>query len=207
MKQPTWAGGHVVPKDASPEDFIFFLSKDDERYGAFSNAYREPNGHESIPLHSPDKKVTFWCVNQELHYQKSLLFEDREIANLILAEGADAGAIKQLGRQVKNYNDGRWCEVRYEICSDALRAKFSQNPDLMKTLLDTGDKIICEAARDKTWGIGVNEFSTTTNECEVKGAKSKDGIWDVPPMNWVGENLLGRCLMDVRSDLREKIKA
>ena len=194
-----------MPKDASPEDFIFFLSKDDDRFGVFSNAYREPNGHESTPLHLPDEKVTFWCINQELHYQKSLLFEDREVASQILAEGDDAGRIKQLGRQVKNYDDGRWCDVRYKICRDALRAKFSQNPDLMKTLLSTGDKIICEAARDKTWGIGVNEFSTVTNECEVKGAKSRDGKWDVPPVNWVGENLLGRCLMDVRESLRSSL--
>mmetsp|Transcript_21014 Transcript_21014/g.44354 ORF Transcript_21014/g.44354 Transcript_21014/m.44354 type:complete len:223 (+) Transcript_21014:275-943(+) len=216
MSPPIWAGTHgneTISSDRN--DYIFFLSKDDVPYGCFSNAYREKEGH--TPLNSSSsvvadenaasssssssKKKNFWCINQELHYQKAILFEDHDIARQILEEEHDASKIKQLGRLVKGYDDGKWCEVRYDVCRDALHAKFGQNEELKNVLLQTGEKILLEAARDKVWGVGVVEY-TKEDDADGKtvGAKNREtGGWDVEPKDWVGENLLGRCLMDVRS--------
>ncbi|KAL7530935.1 hypothetical protein ACHAWF_003570 [Thalassiosira exigua] len=205
MPPPAWAGRHAREIPSDPEAYVFFLSKDDASRGCFSNAHREPDGGhraaESFGKDEAEGEPRFWCVNQELHYRKAALFEDRETARQILAEGGDAAEIKRLGRAVRNYDDAEWREVRYEVCYNAVYAKFAQNPELKRILLDTGTKIIVEAAKDATWGIGVVEFSSD----DSLGAKDKEtGGWDVPPEEWKGENLLGRCLMDAREVLREE---
>ena len=196
--QSSWTGGNPISNDV--DDYIFFLSKDAE-HGFFSNAFREKSrGH--LGLHSEDGP--FWCVNQELHYRKAILFGDEEVANHILAEREDAAKIKQYGREVKNYDNDKWTEVRYDIARDAVESKFRSDDALKKLLLETDGKIIVEAATDRAWGIGVLEFSSTSEEGEAKkGAKNKDNnnCWHVLPNEWDGLNLLGRCLMDVRERL------
>lgn len=207
MTSIIWAGGHTaqVPNDVN--DYVFFLKKEDVPYGCFSNAYREKGkGHrglrESSASTAGEQKAEplFWCVNQELHYRKAELFGDNATSDLILAETEDAGKIKQLGRMVKGYDDAKWTEARYDVARDAVHAKFASDDELKQVLLGTGTKIILEAAVDKAWGIGFVEFSSQ----DKKGMKHEDtGAWDVEPSLWEGENLLGRCLMDVREQLRE----
>lgn len=196
-----WAGGY--PISDNQEDYIFFLSKEDVPYGCFSNAYREAEGgHVGLPesLAEDTTQSRFWCVNQELHHRKAKIFGDEDIAQQILDEKDDADKIKQLGRIVTGYDDAKWTELRYDVARDAVYAKFAHDNHLMKILLDTGDKIIVEAASDKAWGIGCIEFTTD----EKKGAKNEEtGTWDIEPKLWEGQNLLGRCLMDVRRMLRE----
>ena len=196
----SWSGGRPIPNNT--DDYVFFLSKDAELYGCFSNAFREQSGGH-LGLRSGDGP--FWCVNQELHYRKAILFGDEEVANLILAERDDPSKIKQFGRQVKNYDDNKWTEVRYSVARDAVEAKFRSDDELKKILLETKEKIIVEAALDRAWGIGVVEFSSISDEGEAKkGAKNKDNCWDVHPNEWAGLNLLGKCLMDVRDRLLEE---
>ena len=199
MPPPTWAGTHAKEISSHVGDYIFFLSKDEVPHGCFSNAHRESNGHTNASsIVFSDNAPKFWCVNQELHYQKAMLFQDHTTAQQILAEQNDASKIKQLGRLVRGYDDAKWCEVRYDICRNALHAKFSQNEELQRLLLETGTKIIVEAANDEVWGIGHVEFSSTDDG--IVGAKNKEtGEWDIEPKDWVGGNLLGRCLMDVRN--------
>ena len=203
-----WAGSCQVSDD--PEDYVFFLAKDDVPYGCFSNAYRESGeGHigllqESSSSSSSDAKESkprFWCVNQELHYRKAVIFGDDAAARQILNEKTDAGRIKQLGRMVEGYDDAKWTALRYDVARDAVYSKFSHDDDLKKILLDTGNKIIVEAASDKAWGIGYAEFSVE----DRKGAKNmqNNNAWDVPPQLWEGQNLLGRCLMDARKMLQK----
>ncbi|KAL7507079.1 hypothetical protein ACHAXN_004276 [Cyclotella atomus] len=203
MCRAMWAGGYQVSDD--PDNYIFFLAKEEVPYGCFSNAYHESSdGHVGL-VESLEKDASnsprFWCVNQELHYRKAKIFGDEDIAQQILDEKNDAGKIKQFGRMVKGYDDAKWTELRYDVARNAVYAKFSYDDSLKKILLDSGDKIIVEAASDKAWGIGCAEFTTH----ETKGAKHKEtGCWDTGPKLWEGQNLLGRCLMDVRRMLREK---
>jgi ribA/ribD-fused uncharacterized protein len=68
-----------------------------------------------------------------------------------------------------------------------LRAKFTQNLELRKQLLNTEDKVLANAdARDKYWGIGTSAST----------AIAKD------PKKWKGENLLGKLLMEIRTELK-----
>ena len=144
---PCWTGGNPISNNV--EDYVFFLSKDATPYGCFSNAFRErDDGH--LGLRSGDGP--FWCVNQELHYRKAMLFDDEEVASLILAERKDASKIKQHGRMVKRYDDKEWVKNRYDIAREAIESKFLSDETLKKILLDTKGKIIVEAATDRAGG-------------------------------------------------------
>ena len=70
-----------------------------------------------------------------------------------------------------------------------VKAKFLQNPDIMKELLDTGDALLCECAgHDRIWGIGINLQNSEWQDVS----------------NWNGSNYLGIILMEVREELRKE---
>lgn len=62
---------------------------------------------------------------------------------------------KYLGKGVTIRKD--WEKIKDSVMEKALRAKFSQNPHLLKKLLSTGDQILVEHThRDSYWGDGGN---------------------------------------------------
>ena len=87
------------------------------------------------------------------------------------------GDAKGMGRVVKLRHD--WDAVKYDVMLTALRAKFSDNhPELKEKLVSTGDALIYEdSPYDKVWGTGERGGVVT------------------------GKNLLGKALMQVRSEL------
>ena len=119
--------------------------------------------------------------------EKARLFSDENSRAQILRAGSPKAA-KQLGRQVKNFNEQVWGEARFRLVVAGNLAKFSQNHELRKYLLGTGEKVLVEASPvDRIWGIGLaadNEQATN-------------------PEQWRGLNLLGFALMEVRQRLRE----
>lgn len=128
----------------------------------------------------------FSSMEQYMMYKKAIVFNDTKIAKEIL-ETTDVSKIKALGRQVSNYNDTYWNGVRQIIVYKGLLEKFSQNEDLKKKLLDTGDDILAECAvQDKVWGIGISMKDVNR--------------WYMA--KWRGENLLGFALMLVREELK-----
>jgi ribA/ribD-fused uncharacterized protein len=120
-------------------------------------------------------------------YQKAMLFGDKSAANHIM--NTDAPMVqKQIGKLVRNFDRDVWDTHCTAIVYKANYAKFSQNPELKEELLSTDDKIIVEASPyDKIWGIAMGE--------------EEEGIED--PANWKGLNLLGQCIMNVRSVLKK----
>ena len=132
---------------------------------------------------------TFVCTEQAFMWAKALHFGDLEIAYQIYqeshAEKPSPGKCKKLGRQVKDYNDEEWSNVRYEVMRNVNLAKYRQNKDLRKKLFnpDFHNKTFVEASPiDTIWGIGMDI--------------SNDKIVD--PKNWKGQNLLGKALTEVR---------
>ena len=127
----------------------------------------------------------FSSMEQYMMYQKAIVFNDTKSAKKIL-ETTDVSKIKALGRKVSNYNDKYWNGVRQIIIYKGLLEKFSQNKDLKKRLLNTGNDILAECAvQDKIWGIGLSMKDVNR--------------WDME--KWRGQNLLGFALMMVREDL------
>lgn len=130
--------------------------------------------------------VTYNCAEQYMMHQKALLFDDYEVAKLIMT--ADfPGVQKKLGKAVKGFKQIKWDRHCLAIVYAGNLAKFSQNTELRKLILSYGDRIFVEAATyDSIWGIGFNE--------------NADGIEN--PANWQGTNLLGNVLTMVKNELK-----
>ena len=168
-------------REWTKEDFVFFWGhRKGKKIGktCFSQWYEidfEVDGHR------------YNCAEQYMMAQKALVFKDYEILGKIL-NSTDPAQIKQLGREVKDFDPEIWNERKFAIVVKGNLAKFSQNEELKKFLLSTGDKIIVEASPyDQIWGIGLKD--------------SAPGIEN--PKNWKGQNLLGFALMEVRDILRQ----
>ena len=128
---------------------------------------------------------SFNCAEQWMMMGKAAVFNDEEIAEQIF-ESTDPKVMKQLGRQVKNFDEDVWVKSRLGIVYLGNYMKFSQNPELKKKLLATKGKILVEASPyDKIWGVGL----------------SKDDKRIRWPSEWLGLNLLGFTLMKVRAAL------
>jgi len=121
--------------------------------------------------------------------EKALFFGDSEAYEQIMKTSSPR-TMKQLGRKVRNFDADRWTAECERIVTRGSLAKFAQNPNLKALLLSTGDKIIVEASPlDRIWGIGLRP----------------DHPDAVDPDKWLGQNLLGKCLMSARSALEGKI--
>ena len=131
----------------------------------------------------------FSSVEQYMMYQKAIVFDDKEIAEYILAT-SDVAEIKALGRNVSNYDDTVWSGVRQIIIYRGLLEKFRQNKELEHQLLETGDAVLAECAvKDRIWGIGLN--MRDNDRLDIK--------------KWKGQNLLGFALMEVRKYLVKEL--
>jgi ribA/ribD-fused uncharacterized protein len=131
--------------------------------------------------------VRYPTVEHFMMAEKAQLFGDEEARAQILKAGSPKAA-KQLGRQVKNFNEQIWVEARFQLVVSGNLAKFSQNHELGKYLLGTNDRVLVEASPvDRIWGIGL--------AADNEQAKN--------PEQWRGFNLLGFALMEVRQRIRE----
>ena len=121
-------------------------------------------------------------------WKKAMYFKDYICADRILDTKTPTVA-KNLGRLVKKYHEEQWVNYRGIAMTSAVYHKFSQNEDLKELLLNTGDYFLVEATKnDKVWGIGLDVDDPLLYDDD----------------NWKGLNLLGSCLMTVRTMLREK---
>jgi len=128
------------------------------------------------------EEITYFTAEHYMMAEKSKLFDDINIYNQIL-ETRKQGKIKELGRQIKNFNQDIWDEYKYQIVVKGNFLKFSQNEKLKTFLIDTNSKILVEASPlDVIWGIGLS----------VDDEKVRN------PHLWECSNLLGFALMEVR---------
>ena len=109
------------------------------------------------------------------HYFQAQKFLIPEIQEKIRQIASPMDAALE-GRNRQNPLRPDWEEIKDEVMLQALRMKFSQNPEIAKELLATGDAIIIEHTRnDAYWADG------------------GDGS---------GKNKLGLLLMQVREELK-----
>ena len=133
-------------------------------------------------MFDPITGLTFNCAEQFMMYKKAELFGDNDIMNKIMASN-DPRTQKNLGREVKGYDEDKWNDVAVEIVAYGNYLKFTQNPKLLKLMYKHKDRILVEASPiDKKWGIGLAE-------------ENPDALDE---SKWQGENLLGKALMNAR---------
>lgn len=134
------------------------------------------------PYTSLDDKQ-FFCSEQEFMYRKAMLFDDHETAGKILSSN-NPKEIKALGRQVQNYDDAIWSQVRYGAMFTACKGKYTNNQQAYNALMSYPGKIFVEASPyDKIWGIGLSEFDERAFDSAT----------------WQGQNLLGDILTKIRN--------
>ena len=132
------------------------------------------------------KGVTYTSSEQWMMAMKAASMNDY-LSYAKIMSSSDPQYIKQLGREVKDYDDDKWSKERYEVVVFGNYLKFNQNNELREWLINTKDQIIVEASpTDKIWGIGLS----------VKDAYAGK--------EWQGNNLLGKAIMDVRDKLNKK---
>ena len=87
----------------------------------------------------------------------------------------DPSKAKRAGRNTILRQD--WEDIKEQVMYEVCFAKFTQNPELGKKLVETGDATLVEGNDwgDKTWGM-------------VKG---------------VGQNKLGKILMKIREEIKD----
>ncbi|EAD1221349.1 NADAR family protein [Listeria monocytogenes] len=129
--------------------------------------------------------VEYNCAEQFMMAEKAKLFNDMEMREKILAAKHPKQA-KDFGRLISGFQEDIWLKNRFNIVMRANQAKFSQNEELKKFLMQTKNRILVEASPvDKIWGIGM-----ATDNKNVEN-----------PLYWKGLNLLGFALMAVRDEL------
>lgn len=118
-----------------------------------------------------------WYNSSEHAYQAAKTLDKSKRISVQVGANTNAsekpGAAKKWGQEVELRPD--WDEVRIPIMREILRIKF-QKPELAKLLLETGDRHLSEGNNhgDRFWG-------------QVAG---------------VGENHLGKLLMELREELK-----
>ena len=115
------------------------FSKDDEKYGCFSNFFSCPVEYKGILYPNSE------CAWQSL---KTLDTETRKRFAIYTAAGA-----KKMGRRVDLRSD--WENVKYDLMVEVCYAKFSQNNILKEILLSTDNEEIIENTtswHDNIWG-------------------------------------------------------
>lgn len=129
----------------------------------------------------------FYNAEQYFMYKKAQFFNDEEIAFAILTTD-DPKTAKKLGRKVKNFDADVWLKVCKGYMKEGCKAKFTQNIDLKKKLLSNKTQTYVEASPyDIIWGVGMSEDNPSINNKE----------------NWLGKNLLGEVLTEIRDELME----
>lgn len=129
---------------------------------------------------------TYATAEHWMMAEKARLFGSEDVRQRILAAGHPDEA-KKLGRQVRGFEPSVWDAQKFDLVVTGNYHKFSQHADLQAYLLTTGDRVLVEASPvDAIWGIGLAADHPDAGQ----------------PARWLGENLLGFALMEVRDQLR-----
>jgi ribA/ribD-fused uncharacterized protein len=143
------------------ETINFYSTGDD--FGCFSNFAAYP-----IRLAGDT-----WPTTE--HYFQAQKFPDDPEHQAAIRKTASPMIAARMGRDRKKKLRRDWESVKVSVMADALRAKFTQHPELREILLATGDaKLVEHTTNDDYWGDG------------------GDGS---------GRNMLGTLLMRVREEL------
>lgn len=139
----------------------------------------------------------FFCTEQAFMWAKAKFFNDEAVAKKILlseAEGNTPMICKQLGREVHNYDDKVWDEVRYQMFLETNLERFHQDKTLQEKLLDPkfeGLAFVEASPYDRIWGIKL-------------GMNTPLEILD-DEKNWKGKNLLGKVITECRRVLKREL--
>lgn len=144
----------------------------------------QPDGYLSQWYYAPMtiNGQRYSCAEQYYMVAKAVAFNDLDTALKVLATPRPQ-EMKNLGKQIKGFDENKWNTMKYGIVVNGNRAKFTQHPELLEKLRQTGGATLVELSPyDTVWGVG----TTSPN-----------------PEHWRGQNLLGKALMQIRHEGRK----
>ncbi|TVY93691.1 N-glycosidase [Lachnellula willkommii] len=167
LRTPQMANKH----GRAPAGSICFSS------GTFSNflqkSFKDADGNE-------------WKSGEQYFQMgKCILFNDEDSIQKMLKADTPKKA-KEVGNNVKGFEQKTWDIVKRQYMADALYFKFRGEPVMVKELLATGESLIIEARDDVVWGSGHNKADTMKKKIS----------------DWRGLNLLGEELMLLRDNFQ-----
>ena len=127
----------------------------------------------------------FKSVEVGYQYMRACANDCHDEASKIRKE-SDAYSAKRTSHKFKD--NEKWLNSREKIMKELITAKFTQNEDLKKKLLQTGNKKLFECTEDKFWG------------CHIPISKAKN----MDPKKLQGKNVLGNILVEVRKKISKK---
>jgi ribA/ribD-fused uncharacterized protein len=162
-------------------DYLFFWGHQPSRDGSIIKTCMS----QWWPSEFIEKDIIYKTAEHYMMAHKALLFNDLEVFDRIIQKESPKD-VKDLGRQIRNFDPEKWDNNKYQIVKQGNLLKFSQNEQLKQFLIQTKNKVLVEASPvDKIWGIGLTEDDTNAQN----------------PKEWKGENLLGFALMEIRDEL------
>lgn len=128
--------------------------------------------------------IEYTHAEQYMMAEKARLFGDKDAEKRIMA-ASHPKEQKAIGREVKNFNAGKWNKAARDIVYRGNYAKFMQNDNCKKALLASTGTLVEASPSDRVWGIG-------------RGA---DDPLAQDESTWRGTNWLGEVLTKVREDI------
>jgi ribA/ribD-fused uncharacterized protein len=111
----------------------------------------------------------YHSAEQAFQAEKARLFKDNKMRGAIL-NSPSAGECKRLGNRVKDFNPSAWAGASLAIMRDIITAKFDQNPDLFRSLMNTKGHVLVENnPLDCIWGAGEVDQNDPTNYTKYQG--------------------------------------
>jgi ribA/ribD-fused uncharacterized protein len=168
-----------IAVEAGPEPVFFFTGNpalNDTK--EFSNMFEAPMQVEG---------VTFPTVEHYFQWSKAKQFGDAG-AQAKIMKTPSPKSVKSYGKKVTGFDADVWGEKSVQVMRTGVKAKFMQHPELLKKLMDTGVRPLAEAdPRSKFWGIGTSSDTSKAKKPDL----------------WPGKNMMGKILMELRTELKE----
>ena len=176
---------NMLPKELSRRQFS---EKVNGTYMAFGgiNSDHQPFSNW-YPSEFQCKGHTFKSIEQAYQWEKATRANDVRVAKKLLYT-TNPRVAKSLGRGVKGLTAANWDKDKKDVMKELVRIKFSDNPELLKELIDTKDLILVEAGIDPLYGVGL---SITNGDI-------------LDPTKWKGQNQLSQILCGIRAELKDK---
>ena len=127
----------------------------------------------------------YTCNEQYIQSEKARLFGDHNSYAKIMAS-KDPREMKRLGKKIEGYVDATWKRQTNQVVMDCVRRKVYDHPRMQQHLLATGSKVIGEGTPNTHFGIGMHIGNPNVLDYN----------------NWTGKNLMGKALMEVRSEIQ-----
>jgi ribA/ribD-fused uncharacterized protein len=126
-------------------------------------------------------------AKQAIAAELAKIFNDQESLQKIMIADTPEEVSYELDDVPGEENQAKWNDNIKQLLYDVNIAKFNQYPELVTRLLETKTAVLgAYIPNDNLIGIGM----------------SLDNIQSKNPINWTGQNLLGKALMDIREKFR-----